>query len=128
MVNLITQCIFTVTAYHEVVGGISELIAYPTRAGWRIAADDAGGNQFDVQNLLLQAMIGCTTAMRMPPLMSKFENFFGAGGAPSWERNVWDDFIVVLEDQSKKVKEANVKRSVPFVSFDPEVFECSISV
>lgn len=127
MINLITQFIFTVTAYHELVGGVVDFIKLPSRTGFRLA-EDHSGNQIDVQSFILALLIGATTAIRMPQLVSKFQNFFGVGGAPEWEREIWDEFIADLEAHSKVVKMADAKRSVEFKYFDPERLECSISV
>jgi len=64
----------------------------------------------------------------MPKLMSKFANFFGVGGAPKWEIDVWQQFQDSIKAQSKKVQEEDAKRSVEFKYFDPSQFECSVSV
>lgn len=127
MINLITQVIFTVTAYHELVGSVVDYIKLPDKAGFRVLEDD-DGSMIDIQSWLLGCLIGATTSVRMPQLNRKFDNFFGVGGAPDWERSVWDDFLNDLNEQSKIVQEADTNRNVEFKYFDPERFECSISV
>jgi len=125
MINLITQTIFTVTAYHELVGGVVDYVKYPSRNGFRLIE---GETEIDTQSWLLTALIGASTAIRMPQLARPFDKFFGAGGAPAWERDVWDSFTSDLEGQSKKVQAADADRSVEFKYFDPARFECSVSV
>eukprot|EP00551_Chaetoceros_affinis_P006677 CAMPEP_0203670752 /NCGR_PEP_ID=MMETSP0090-20130426/6741_1 /ASSEMBLY_ACC=CAM_ASM_001088 /TAXON_ID=426623 /ORGANISM="Chaetoceros affinis, Strain CCMP159" /LENGTH=563 /DNA_ID=CAMNT_0050535681 /DNA_START=93 /DNA_END=1784 /DNA_ORIENTATION=- len=127
MIDLISQSIFTVTAYHELVGGVIDFVKLPSRAGFRLLADHSGTN-IDLQSFLLGMIIGASTAIRMPFLMRPFENYFGSGGAPSWETEVWGKFIQDLQEQSKKVQEEDTKRDVEFKYFDPANFECSISV
>jgi hypothetical protein len=66
----------------------------------------------------------------MPKLMSKFDNFFGAGGAPAWEKSVWSSFQTKLAEQSVKVQQedANRPQGMEFKYFDPAELECSVSV
>lgn len=127
MINLITQAIFTVTAFHELEGNVVDYINLPSRAGFRVLADHVGTN-IDCQSWLLGCLIGASTAIRMPSLMRPFKNFFGAGGAPAWETAIWNDFVGDMETQSKNVYDADAKRDVEFKYFDPARFECSVSV
>ena len=112
-------------AYHELVGGVVDYVKYPSRNGFRLIE---GETEIDTQSWLLTALIGASTAIRMPQLARPFNKFFGAGGAPAWERDVWDSFTSDLEGQSKKVQAADADRSVEFKYFDPARFECSVSV
>jgi hypothetical protein len=127
MIKLITQSIFTVTAHHELVGCVVDYIKQPDRAGFRILKKN-NGTDTDTQSWLLASLIGAATSVRMPKLMKPFKKFFGAGDAPAWERDVWNSFIGNLGEQSTKVREADAKRDVEFKYFDPENFECSVSV
>ena len=126
MISLITQIIFIVTAYHELVGNVVDYTSQIDRAGFRIAQTE--NNTLDVQSLLLTALISGSTSIRMPALMSEYNNFFSAGGAPSYERGVWDRFLGKLRLQSERVKRANETRDVEFQYFDPARFESSVSV
>jgi len=127
MIDLLSQIIFSVTAYHELVGNVVDFAILPERFGFRVSAD-CDQHQVDIQSFLISAIISCTTSVRMPYLLGKFANFFGAGGAPSWERIVWDKFQSKLEDQSLKVQAADSNREVEFKYFDPARFECSVSL
>lgn len=126
MVNLLSQIIFQVTAYHELVGHVVDYTISPSRSGFRLASVDE--SKIDLQSFLLTSLISGSTSVRMPDLMSDFANFFGIGGAPSWERNLWDNFVAKLGDQSDVVKAADAERDVEFKYFDPARFECSVSV
>jgi len=127
MVKLVTQIIFTVTAYHELVGNVGDYTIRPDRSGFRIARG-AEETSVDVQSLLLTALIAASTSIRMPQLMAPYNNFFGAGGAPEWERTAWNSFVVNLQAQSTAVQAADSTRDVEFKYFDPARFECSVSV
>lgn len=127
MINLLTQCIFVVTAHHELIGCVVDYINLPSKAGFRLIKDHPG-NEIDVQSWLLACLIGASTAIRMPALMKPFNHFFGAGGAPEWERDVWNKFVAAMEVQSEKVVAEDEQRSVEFKYFDPARFECSVSV
>lgn len=125
MVNLISQMIFCVTAYHELVGGVVDNARLPSRGVFRCTEN---ATQMDAQAFLITIAITGSTSIKNPPLMREFKNFFGAGGAPSWEREVWTNFLGKLEIQSQAVQAADAKREVEFKVFDPARFECSVSV
>jgi len=126
MVNLIAQIIFTVTAYHELVGGVVDYVnVTPNRAGFRLCEEKTS---VDLQSFLIAAVIGASTSTTMPELMSEFKNFFGSGGAPFWERDLWENFLDKLRKQSDVVKSADAMRPVEFKYFDPARLECSVSV
>lgn len=127
IVKVVTQIIFTVTAYHELVGNVVDYTAKVDRAGWRII-NGSDETTLDVQALMLQAVISASTSIRMPELMSEFPNFFSAGGAPAYEREAWNAFLGKLSKQSEKVNKADSMRDVEFKYFDPKRFECSVSV
>ena len=126
MVNLLTSIIFTVTCYHELIGHVIDYTELPTRAGFRLTKENP--STIDLQSFLTSALICASTSTKMPRLMSTFSNFFGAGGAPSWEIDVWKQFLDSMEVQSKKVQEEDKKREVEFKYFDPATFECSVSL
>ncbi len=126
MVNLCSTIIFTVTCYHELIGHVVDYVEAPSRAGFRLCKKDP--SSIDLQSLILTGLIGGATSVKMPSLMREFPNFFGKGGAPDWEIDVWKGFLEDLEEQSKKVKEEIAKGEVEFKYFDPHNFECSVSV
>jgi hypothetical protein len=128
MVNLLSSVIFAVTAYHELVGHVVDYTILPSRAGFRLCKQDP--SEIDLQSLLLTSIIAASTSVPMPKLMSKFDNFFGAGGAPAWEKSVWSSFQTKLAEQSVKVQQedANRPQGMEFKYFDPAELECSVSV
>lgn len=126
MVHLVSQIIFMVTAYHEFVGHAVDYTSRGNRAGYRVSSTDE--MTVDVQSLLMAALMTASTSVRMPKLMSNYPNYFSAGGAPSYERKVWNSFLEKLSKQSQKVQAADAKRKVEFKYFDPVHFDCSASV
>ena len=82
----------------------------------------------DAQAFLISIVIAGLTSVRNPSLMREFKNFFGAGGALLWERDIWANFVSKLEIQSKAVQAADAKREVDFKAFETARFECSVSV
>jgi hypothetical protein len=127
MVNLLSQTIFVVTAYHELVGNAVDYIIKPSRSGFRLTKNGSQ-TSIDLQSFLFGALIGASTSLKMPPLMASYDNYLGVGGAPAWERDVWTDFQSKLVAQSEAVQAADMERDVEFKYFDPARFECSISV
>jgi hypothetical protein len=134
MLNMISQMIFVVTAYHELVGTVGDYTQTPSFVGLR-AADVSEQNKngkwtTDLQSFVISACITALTAIVTPQLMDPFQfgNYFSQGGAPDWEKDLWKDFQFRLQEQRDKVQKANQSRQYPFRFFDPQNFECSISV
>lgn len=129
MIDLITQAIFVVTAYHELVGYVRD-VTEPSVSTGRIS--DCDGTQNDVQSFLFVMFTNASTSLRFPFLMQEYPNYFGSGGAPAWERTLWDSFVVDLETISEQVQEADTSRieagHPEFKFMDPARFECSVSV
>lgn len=125
MAKLLAQTVFTVTAWHELVGTIIDYAAAIDGAGTRLVE---GTSQADPQAYLDNLIICAVTGMKMPMLAKPFSNYFGKDGAPEWEAKEWNSFVEDLLAQSKAVKEDEAKREFEFKFFDPARFECSISV
>lgn len=126
LVNLCSTIIFTVTAYHELIGHVVDYTVFPWRSGFRLTKKDP--SMIDLQSLLLSGLISASTSKRMPMLMSPFKNFFGAEGAPAWERDLWDSFLEELDKQSKKVKAEDAAADYEWKYGDPAIYESSVSV
>ena len=126
LINLCSTIIFTVTGYHELIGHVVDYTVFPWRSGFRLTKKDP--SMIDLQSLILSGIISASTSKRMPMLMSPFENFFGAGGAPAWERDLWNFFIEELDKQSKKVQAEGAAADFEWKYSDPARFECSVSV
>ncbi len=129
--QVLTQAIFMVTCYHEIIGTVIDYTNDYKCAGFRVREDGSDGSpvtETDAQCYMLQLSIVASTALNVPMLMKQYQNYFGLDGAPSWEREKWDDFIEALEEQSEKVQESDKKKDVPFLFFDPKKFESAISV
>ena len=125
LIKLLSQFIWTVTAYHEVVGTVVDYTEKPSGMGFRALSDESCVST-DVQSYLMIAALTASTAIRMPDLVGKFKNFFGVEGAPDWERNCWDQFQRNIQHQSRVVR--NARRATEFRSMDPSRFECAVSV
>jgi len=126
-IDALAQIIFVVTGYHEIVGTVVDYTRLPSFMGFRATADKSTTST-DLQSFLIASALAASTALRMPMLVGKFENFFGAGGAPTWEIGVWANFQKAIQDQSKKVRTADAKRKTEFKFMDPARFECAVSV
>eukprot|EP00978_Attheya_sp_CCMP212_P002945 scaffold6057_cov66-Attheya_sp.AAC.5 len=125
-INVLSQLIFVVTAYHELVGTVIDYFQLPSFMGLRALRD--GSTTTDLQAYLNGMALAAFTAVRMPDLMRSFPNFFGKDGAPEWEVTVWSNFQENLKIRSEQVKEANKTRKYPFKTFDPVQLECAVSV
>ena len=122
MIALISQCIFAVTAWHEIGGNLIDYTNDPFGCGGRVVD---GATSCDVQGFTTGLIVTASTGGTVPMLMTDYANYFGEDGAPAWERTNWDAFICDLKDQSKKV---NCLRSEEFKLFDPANLESSVSV
>jgi hypothetical protein len=125
-INVLSQLIFVVTGYHELVGTVIDYVQLPSFMGLRALRD--GSTTTDLQAYLYGMGLAAFTNVRMPDLMHSFTNFFGKDGAPEWEVTVWSNFQKNLKIRSEQVKEANKTRKYPFKTFDPVQLECAVSV
>ena len=130
MVDVISQFIFCVTYYHEVIGVVVQYLSDPFAYAIRLHENQDGElvTQADVQSFLLGMVIVATTGLDVKKLMDPYQGYMGRGGAPLWERTAWKHFQDALKEQSAAVKEAESERAVQFLFSDPEQFESSISV
>jgi len=76
MVDLLTQCFFQVTAYHEIVGTVIDYNNNPTFGGFRLS-DGNNTKGADVQSFLIASIITATTGIKVPMLMKGYSNYFG---------------------------------------------------
>lgn len=125
MVNVLTQCIFTVTCYHEIIGTIIDYTGDPYAMSTRVVD---GATQADVQAFMIFLLVTASTALKVPMLMAPYADYFGVDGAPKWEKREWREFQKKLEAQSKKVLKKQKERDFEFLFFDPARFESAISV
>ena len=125
--DTLAQMIWCVTGYHEMVGTIVDYTRLPSFMGLR-SLEDPSKTSTDLQSFLIFSALTGSTALRMPVLVGKFDNFFGKGGAPEWETRVWTNFQNAIQEQSRKVKAADEKRKTEFKTMDPARFECAVSV
>lgn len=130
MIDLLSQCIFRVTCYHEIAGVVVQYVNDPFTYALRLQEDKDGKIvlQSDVQSFLLTMAIVASTGLPVPMLMAPYAKYFGENGAPGWEKKIWGDFQDALKKQSAAVKKAESERNVEFLFFDPEKFESAISV
>ena len=127
MVDMLATIVFAVTGYHELVGHVPDYTDYPNKAGFRISKSDP--LQVDAQSFLLASVIAASTSLPAPELMKDFPNFIGVGAnTDTWESDVWKTFQDHLKIQHEKVQSRHKKRDFEFIYFDPENFECSVSV
>uniref|UniRef100_A0A7S0H403 Lipoxygenase domain-containing protein n=1 Tax=Amorphochlora amoebiformis TaxID=1561963 RepID=A0A7S0H403_9EUKA len=125
VVELLTQCIFVVTAHHEIVGSLADFASDITFCAPRARI---GATRSDLQSFLICAAVAALTSIRTPRLMSKFENLFGKDGFPEWERTCWEGFLDELKGLHEKISKKNETRPWAFRYMDPEVMESSVSI
>lgn len=127
MVELMSSVIFGVTAFHELIGHVPDYTDSPFKAGFRVPRTSP--LQVDLQSYLLMAVVSAATSVPAPQLLANYPNYFAEGGAPGWERDVWNIYVREMGLQSKKVQNDEWKnRDFEFKYFDPSLFECSVSV
>ena len=126
LASLCTQFIWTVTAYHQLVGVVNGYTQFASGLGLRVVP---GATQTDLECYVIGAVITALTGIWTPKLLCKFANYFGQGDSvPAWEVDVWKDFVQACEAQSQVVAAANQTRVFDFKAFDPAEMECAVSV
>ena len=133
MIDLLSQFIFVVTAYHELVGHVVDYNYDPDSKRIAVRLNNQNRAQGDLQSQLLINVVAASTSQKMPQLVGSYPNFFAQNGAPEWERTIWDDFQAKLQAQSLAVQAADAARIAAnpnheFKYFDPDRMESSISV
>lgn len=130
IVDVLSQFIFRVTCYHEIIGVVVQYVNDPFAYTLRLQENEDGELmvQADVQSFLLSMAIVATTGLTVPPLMDPYKGYMGRDGAPMWEKTVWNDFQAALDKQSKALDSAESKRTVEYLFSNPKKFESSISV
>merc|ERR1712038_994572 len=129
MIDVVSQIIFTVTAYHELIGHVPDYTDSPFKSGFRSPRNSPLA--VDVQSFYLMAFISASTSVPAPQLMAYFKNFIGVGeGSNEWEKEVWIKFIADMAIQAKKVQEDDRTKDddSEWKYYDPTLFECSVSV
>jgi len=131
MIDVLTQAIWIVTAWHELVGYVADLNNPKTGAFARISKE-CDQTQVDAASFIVAELVCASTSIRMPYLMREFPNYFGSGGAPAWERTVWDSFVNKMGELSTVVQNQDEERisagHPEFKHMDPARFECAVSV
>lgn len=124
-VNAISQFVFIVTGFHEVVGSISEHLNHWQGVSLRITPES---DHTDIQGQMITSAIMASTSLRTPNLIGKYENYFVHEG----ERAVWEEFQTELKVLSAKIKvknEGRVKNGrFKYHNFDPEIIQVAVSV
>ena len=128
MIDVISMIVFTVTAYHELVGHVPDYTDSPFKTGFRVPRNSP--LSCDVQSYYLMALIAASTSVPSPQLLDYFPNYIGVGEGNEWEKDVWTKFLADMAIQAKKVQEDDRAKDSDseFKYFDPTLFECSVSV
>jgi len=127
LVKMLTQYMFVVTAFHELVGTVIDYVIEIDRVSFRASPD---ATTADLQSWLTGVLLGSTTYLKVPRLFHTFPNWFGQGGAPSWERTIWTDWQVKLATIHSEIETANNRRGAKykFKPFHPKILATSVSV
>ena len=110
LIKLVTQFIWVVTLYHELVRTVADYMEKPSHCATRVWSDYDDEdkdmkNLADLQSFMYSLTVAAATGTRMPSIAGKFENLIGVGaGVPEWEREVWDKFQEQINVQSVKVQ------------------------
>lgn len=138
MLDLLATCMWTVTTWHELIGHVIDYAIQPDHSGFRLSAldndSDHDSSRIDMQAWINTLAITGSTSLPMPKLMSPFDNYFGVGEAPDWERTEWDKFQSQLKELSTSIQAEDKARigehgyDHEFKYFDPIHYESSISV
>jgi len=121
----LVRCIATfctnATGMHEYVGTVQEYIAHPSFMGFR-ARPNSG--RVDMQAWLLGMLLFSVTSLPMPQLMDDFSGCYTREA----EKQRWQRCLSRLQEQTRRIRDANSQRTYPFKSFSPDVLECSVNV
>jgi Lipoxygenase len=124
VIDLLAQFMFTVSGFHEHVGGVAEYALDPAFMAGKIRPGQLMADvQASVQVLLLLA----ATGFRQPPLIGDYTHLFldreRAGAEAAFAR-----YQGALKALSREIDERNRRRVQPFQSFNPALLQSSVSI
>jgi hypothetical protein len=130
LVNLLTQFIWSVTAYHEFVGSIMSIFTTPSQSCAKLLEHKTVS---DVSSYTYLIVLIIFTSFKRPKLMSDWSNVFdGEVFMKSTQKeeilNIIKQFQINLEKCAYKNIEENKKRECCFDSFNPFILETSVSI
>lgn len=122
----LTHILFYVTAYHEVAGSNIDQLMDPY-FGSKIKP---GQTMQDVQGFVQNVSLSCLTGLKMPALYNDWKMVFLRDDISRYNAacELHDKFQADLRNVSAAVKKRNKTRKYSVSYFDPEHFECSISL
>lgn len=123
-IDLLATFMFTVTGFHEHVGGVAEYILDPTFVGTKVRA---GATMADVQSTVQVLLLLAATGFRQPPLLGNFDHLFLDRERARVEE-ASARYQQALEDLADDIEARNRTRAQPVESFNPRFLQCSVSI
>lgn len=126
----LTQAVFDVTAFHELVGHVVGLVSDPRGCFMQMRP---GANMADQQHLVQVLALAASTGSPMPRFLDDWSWLLDLGrNAPQNHFNEAKALWVKLRDRllelSSEIQRRNAGRPQHFCQFDPQHFETSVSL
>jgi len=134
LVKQLTYSIYTVTAAHQYIGGVTEYIVQPFGVANAVAVNAISAT---VQCSIYAQNLMAATALKMPDLLNDWSHLYasirdtnaGQYGQVTSLLTQWQaelrEFSAVVEERNK-VRQASGRQ--PFNALNPKLFDCSVSV
>jgi len=123
--ELLTQYITLVTAYHKMVGSVSEYVTNPVAATGKIRPDK---NVADVQASLQTLIIALFTSYPQPKLLDNFQHLLLEDEYYSQTKNIFTQFTKDLKQLQEKIEQRNLIRPYPYNAFNPKYLLSAVSI
>jgi len=130
LADQLAQAVFDITAYHEFVGHVIGVLSDPRGCFMQVRP---GLDMADKQHLIQVLSLAASTGSPMPRFLDDWSWLLDLGHlAPQNHfkeaKALWDRLRARLTEVSAEIKQRNLGRPRPFCQFDPEYFECSVSL
>jgi len=129
-IDQITDAVFWVCAYHELVGGAIEFVMDPSGLFFQVRH---GQNMADKQHMIQALALTASTGSPMPKLSGDWSYLLDLGPDAknnhfTEARKLFDTFQARMREVSAEIEDKNKKRPQAFSAFNPMTFECSVSL
>jgi len=127
----ITQAVFDVTAYHELVGSTCQYVTDPSGMALQVRP---GLEMADAQQLVNMCSLVASTGSPMPRYLDDWTRLLDLGPKSPMKnrfddaKTLWSRLVDSLHAVSDQIALRNKTREHPCRQFDPQFLECSVSL
>mmetsp|Transcript_1929 Transcript_1929/g.4370 ORF Transcript_1929/g.4370 Transcript_1929/m.4370 type:complete len:589 (-) Transcript_1929:114-1880(-) len=130
LVDQLTHACFSVTAWHNVVGDITQYVTMPNSMAFQVRP---GRDMADARQMANILALTASCGRVMPRLIEDWSHLLAVPGGEGPEARkraseLHAELVSGLEEVSENINQRSKACPMPFTEFDPVHFECSVSI